>query len=136
MKRQLTLDFEMSDMRLISYYQRLKVERDRFKRTIKLSQFAYIEKIVDKFDFEKVKSTMILMRDDSLLANDKQVSESEITQFQDMIDSIMFSMIEIRSDIVFAISVVSRYVKNSSKSHLKAVKICQNSDLTSRSKED
>ena len=81
MKRQLTLDFEMSDMRLISYYLRLKVERDRFKRTIKLSQFAYIEKIVDKFDFEKVKSTKISMRDDSLLANDKQVFKSEITQF-------------------------------------------------------
>ena len=40
-----------------------------------------------------------------------------------IIESLLFLMIEIRLDIVFAISIVSRYVKNSSKTHSKTAKI-------------
>lgn len=39
-----------------------------------------------------------------------------------MTDSIIFSIVEIRSDITFATSVVSQFAKNPSYQHIKAVR--------------
>lgn len=48
-KVKLTLAFLMVDISLIRFYLGLKVDRDREKQTIKLSQLAYIDKMLDKF---------------------------------------------------------------------------------------
>lgn len=48
--------FKMADMGSISFYLRLKVERDRAKKTLKLLQAAYIDKILTKYHFDLAKS--------------------------------------------------------------------------------
>lgn len=48
-KAELTYAFEMIDMGEISFYLRIRVNRDRKQHTIKLSQPAYIEKVLQKF---------------------------------------------------------------------------------------
>lgn len=48
-KAELTYAFEMFDMGEISFYLRIRVNRDRKQHTIKLSQPAYIEKVLQKF---------------------------------------------------------------------------------------
>ena len=45
-KRELAAAFEIVDMRSISFYLGLKVERDGQKQTLKLFQPAYIDKIL------------------------------------------------------------------------------------------
>ncbi len=51
-KRELTNAFSMVDMWPISFYLGLKFERDRKRKTIKLSQPAYINKILQKFHLD------------------------------------------------------------------------------------
>ena len=53
-KLKLTFAFSMIDMGLIKFYLCLKVQQDRENRIIKLSQLAYINKILKKFYFSKV----------------------------------------------------------------------------------
>lgn len=53
MKTELITAFLMMDIGLINFYLEIKVECNREKRTIKLSQPAYISKILSKFYLNK-----------------------------------------------------------------------------------
>ena len=121
-KTQLRSAFQMVDMGPISYYTDLKIERDRSARTLTLSQPVYIEKILDRFFMRTAKSATTPMREGDLFKNESQATERDIKQYQAMIGSIMFAMIETRPDIAFATSLVSRHAKNPGKQHMEAVK--------------
>ena len=121
-KKQLNIAFKLVDMGPISHYLGLKVERNRDNRTIKLSQSTYIEKVLEKFHMQNAKSTTTPMKEGSQFRNESQASESDIKQYQAIVGSIMFAMIETRPDIAYATSVVSRHAKNPGKSHMEATK--------------
>lgn len=122
-KDKLKAAFNMVDMGPISYYLGLKIERNREERTLKLSQPAYIDKIVHRFGLGSAKPCNTPMREDFLIPNEKQATEAEVKNYQAMVGSIMFAMIESRPDIAFATSLVSRFAKNPSKAHIEAVKM-------------
>ncbi len=54
-KLELTAAFEMADIGSISFYLRLKIERNRAKKMPKLSQPAYIDKILAKYHLDQAK---------------------------------------------------------------------------------
>ena len=121
-KKQLNIAFKMVDMGSISHYLGLNVERNRDNRTIKLSQSSYIEKVLEKFHMQNAKTTTTPMKEGSLFRNESQASESDIKQYQAIVGSIMFAMIETSPDIAYATTVVSRHAKNPGKSHMEAAK--------------
>ncbi len=51
-KLELAATFKMADIGSISFYLRLKVERDQAKEMLKLSQPAYIDKILAKYHLD------------------------------------------------------------------------------------
>lgn len=53
MKTELLSIFLMVDIRPIRFYLGLKIEQNHQKKTIKLSQYAYIKKILAKFHLDK-----------------------------------------------------------------------------------
>lgn len=110
MKDQLTAGFKMVDGGPITYYLGLKIDRDRSAKTIKISQPAYIEKVLHRFGLLNAKTATTPMKKTSLLApNTKQATPKEIKDFQAVVGSIMFAMLETRPDVAFAVSAVSRY---------------------------
>lgn len=50
-KQELAITFNLIDMGLISFYLGLKVEKNQQKKTLKLFQLAYINKILAKYHF-------------------------------------------------------------------------------------
>ena len=124
-KAELTSAFQMVDMGPISFYLGLQVKRNREQKTIKLSQPAYIEKILCKFFLDQANSSNTPMKESvQLLPNDsgRQATDAEREKYQGMTGSLMFSMVETRPDIAFATSVASRFAKNPSHTHTKTVK--------------
>ena len=121
-KRQLNIAFKMVDMGPISHYLGLKVERNRVNKTIKLSQPTSITKVLENFHMQNAKSTTTPMKEGNLFRNESQASESDIKQYQAIVGSSVFAMIETRPDIAFATSVVSRHAKNPGKTHMEAAK--------------
>lgn len=115
-KIELAFAFSMADMGPISFYLGLKVERNREERAIKLSQPAYIDKVLAKFHLDKTKPVNSPMKESALLEQrtDGEASPSEKERCQGTTGLLMFSMIEIRPDIAFATLVVSRFAKNPS----------------------
>lgn len=115
----------MIDMGPISFYLGLKVERDREKKMIKLSQPAYIDKVLAKFYFDKAYRVNTPIKENALLyqRTKRKASAFEKERYQGMTRSLMFSMVEIRPDIAFTTSIVSRFAKNPSHQYIEAVKI-------------
>ena len=122
-KQELAAAFEMVDMGPISFYLGLKVDRDREKKTLKLSQPAYIDKILAKFHLDQANISNTPMKEAPLTPNEgKEATQAERERYQGMTGSIIFSMVETRPDIAFATLVVSRFAKNPSHHHSEAVK--------------
>ncbi len=76
-KRELAAAFEMVDMGPISFYLGLKVERNREKKTIKLFQPAYIQKVLAKYHLDKANSTNTPMKEASLERNLSEATQAE-----------------------------------------------------------
>ena len=123
-KAELTAAFSMVDMGPISFYLGLKVERNRQARTIKLSQPAYIDKVLSRFHLDKANAATTPMKESALLLprTDGKATTAEKERYQGMTGSIMFSIVETRPDIAFATSVAARFAKNPGHQHTEAVK--------------
>lgn len=123
-KVQLTAAFSMVDMGPISFYLGLKVERNSDNRTIKLSQPAYIDKVLNQFYLDKAKTVNTPMKEITLLQprTEGEATAAEKERYQGMTGSIMFSIVETRPNISFATSVASRFAKNLGHQHTEAVK--------------
>ena len=122
-KMELTAAFEMVDMGPISFYLGLKVDRDRQKRTIKLSQPVYIQKVFTKYHLDKANPTNTPMKEIALGPNlSTEAIQAKKERYQGMTGSLMFSMVKTRPDIAFAIAVATRFAKNPSHAYTEAVK--------------
>lgn len=116
--------FSWVDMGPTSFYLGLKVKRDRDNRAIKLSQSAYIDKILSRFHLDKAHAVATPMKESAILQvrTKGQASTAERERYQGMIGSIIFSMVERRPGVAFATSVASRFAKNPGHQHMEAMK--------------
>ena len=114
----------MVDMGPVSFYLGLKVDWNREEKTIKLSQPAYIEKVLRKSFLDQANPTNTPMKKSTQLLpnNEETATVAEREKYQEMTGYLMFSMVETRPEIAFAIPVASRYAKNPSHLHIEAVK--------------
>lgn len=123
-KAKLTAAFSMVNMGPISFYLGPKALRDQEKKTIMLSQPAYIDKVLEKFYLDKANTVNTPMKETIFLQQrtDGEASVAEKEKYQGMMGSLIFSMLETRPDIAFATSVASRFSRNPSHKHTESVK--------------
>lgn len=113
-KQELISAFSIVDIGPISFYLGLKVQCNREKRTIKLSQPVYIDKVLSKFHLNKAHTVNTPMKKTALLKQrtDGEASASEKKRYQGMTGSLMLFMVKTRPDIAFPTSIASRFAKN------------------------
>lgn len=90
-KSKLTTAFELVDMGPLV---RLKVNQDREKQTIKLSQLRYIEKWLDCYSILKAKTAKVFMQDTVVFPSNTPVSKIEKAKYIAKVGSIMYVMVE------------------------------------------
>ncbi len=93
-KGKLALAFDIVDIEPLAFYVGLKVTRDCKKKTIKLSQPGYIEKLLDRHGILKAKTAKTPMLETPLLPDEKPVSSNEKTKYAAKIGSIIYVMVE------------------------------------------
>ena len=120
-KSEFTTAFKKGDIGPLAFYVGLKVTRNREKRTIKLSQLGYIEKLLDCHSMLKAKIAKVSMQNTILLPSNTPVYESEKVKSVAKIGSIIYAMVENQIDIAFAISMISRFVKNPSSKYFNII---------------
>ncbi|GKU97061.1 hypothetical protein SLEP1_g10245 [Rubroshorea leprosula] len=120
--------FSMKDLGDATYILGLKLYRDRSNRLLGLSQSAYINKIVAKFNMQDSKKGFVPFRHGIFLSkkmspkSDIELERMKNCPYASAVGSLMYAMLCTRPDIAQAISVVSRYQSNPGEEHWTAVK--------------
>ncbi|GJX07215.1 putative ribonuclease H-like domain-containing protein [Tanacetum coccineum] len=91
------------------------------KDGIFISQDKYVEEILKKFGFTKVKTASTPMETQKPLLKDEDGEEVDVHMYRSMIGSLMY-LTSSRLDIMFAVCACARYQVNPKVSHLHAVK--------------
>ena len=127
-KEWLSSNFDMKDMGEAAYILGVKIERDRSKKMLALSQEHYIKKVLEKFHMQDCKpiDTPIAKGEGLNLRmcpkTPDEKAQMEKVPYSSAVGSLMYAMMCTRPDISFAVGMVSRYQANPGQSHWKAVK--------------
>ena len=124
-KSALNAQFHMTDLGPYVYYLGMTVTRDRAKRTIRLGQAGYVERVLRDHGMWEAKPVSTPMETSTKLApaEDRyQATPKEKLRYQSAVGSLMYAMLGTRPDLAFTVSVVSRYAHNPTKQHWGAVK--------------
>ncbi|MCO5607037.1 hypothetical protein L7F22_061228 [Adiantum nelumboides] len=110
--------FDMKDMGEASHILGMRIQRDRSKKMLYLSQEEYIDKVLQHFIMDKEKALMTPLPSYVKLSN-QDCSQFEVKKakmdkvpYVSACGSLMYAMIATHPDIAFAVGVVSRYMSN------------------------
>jgi hypothetical protein len=118
----------MNNLGEVVYILDIKIYRDRSKRLIELSQDAYIDKILNRFNMQDSKKGFLPMSYDITLRKKQCPSKPDeqermrVIPYASAIRSIMYAMICTCPDVSYALSATSRYQSNYGEAHWTIVK--------------
>ncbi|RVW21903.1 Retrovirus-related Pol polyprotein from transposon TNT 1-94 [Vitis vinifera] len=127
-KHMLSTHFDMKDLGEASYVLGIKILRDRANGVLKLSQRAYIEKILKRFNMHNCKSTKApIVKGDKFSKaqcpqNDDEREEMKTIPYSSVVGSLMYAQVCTRPDIAFVVGMLGRYLSNPGSQHWKAAK--------------
>ena len=106
----------------------VEIIRDRPRKLIGLCQKAYIENVLERFRMHyskpvdtPVKRGLSLSLEQCLTTDDEKQKMSNVP-YASAVGSLMYAMLCTRTDICFAVRLVSRYQSNPGTAHWQAVK--------------
>ena len=117
LKRVLSKRFVIIDLNFCYYCLNMTITRDRFKKTLHLSQKIYIEKIIERFDMNICKTFAISLKTSTKLKFDAKykITIKKIKIYQAIVEYLIYLVFQTRFDIVFAIQKLTRFNLNSTK---------------------
>ncbi|HEV7737689.1 MAG TPA: reverse transcriptase domain-containing protein, partial [Chlamydiales bacterium] len=121
--KDLNKHFEIVDLGPIKWLLGIAIERDRTARTIALSQVAYIDGIIDKFQQKDGYEVSTPLDHNVVLSKDlcpKEEIEKERMKkipYREAIGSLMYAATATRPDIAFATHKLSQYLENPGQGH-------------------
>ena len=123
LKAKLNNSFDMKDLGDASHILGMRIEQDRDRKFLYLSQIEYIEKVLKRFNMERGKalSTPLppyvkLSQNDCPKSDEEKVDMAKVP-YSFVVGSLMYAMIATRPNIAFAVGVVSRYMSNHGRKH-------------------
>ena len=112
--------FYMSDLGPCVYYLGMIVKRDRAVGILRLGQAVYVTRFLKHFNCWSLNSASTPLKTSRKLqpAGEGYVAPRKLCEnYQSVVGFLMYVMLETRSDIVYAVSLVSRYSVNSTQTH-------------------
>ena len=98
----------------------IKIIHDRKRRTIRMNQFYYLNKIFDKLHMtadKHIQTTFFMNEYDFLRSAESNDEHINLKNYQHKIDKFMYAAIHIRLNIIFAIERFNQYFKDSTIHH-------------------
>jgi transposase InsO family protein len=128
LKDKLKSEFEMKDLGAAQKILGMEIVRDRKSRTLRLTQRAYIQKILKRFNLDGAKTSStplpkhIKITSEDCPKDDKEKAEMLKVPYASAVGSLMYAMVCTRPDLAHCVGVVSRFLANPGRSHWAAVK--------------
>ncbi|KAG6478667.1 hypothetical protein ZIOFF_062111 [Zingiber officinale] len=110
--------FDMEDLGECEHILGIKEIRDRKKRMLCLSQASYFDTILARFSMHNSKKGFLPFRHGVPLSKEmcpktsKEIEDMEAVPYASAVGSLMYAMLCTRSDICFAVGMVSKYQSN------------------------
>jgi hypothetical protein len=127
-KRKLNEQYALTDLGPIHWLLGIKISRNRAARTISLSQTAYIESIINRFNLTDAKSVTTPMIPGAVYSKQDtpsdpaEAAQMKAVPYREAIGSLMYASVATRPDITFAVSTLSQFLDNPGPAHWDAVK--------------
>ena len=122
-KDSLKLQFKMKDMGELHYYVGVCIVQDVKNKQVFLHQGHYVEKMVEKFAQTEAKPVSTPADLNVKLQKEDGFSKPvDVTSYQSIVGSLLYTAIETRPDIAQAVGVVSKFCANPTQNHLTATK--------------
>jgi hypothetical protein len=118
-KKQMTSQFEMSDLGLLSFYLGIEVEQCADYITIRQSNYA--KKILSQFGMGDCNPTKVPMDPGMKLDADKEGEKVDATEFRRIIGCLRY-LLHTRPDLSFSVGMASRFMEKPTVKHRSAVK--------------
>jgi len=115
----------MEDLGPAQYFLGVRITRNRQNKKIYLCQDAYIKKVLARFQMENCKPVSTPMASGAMefmVPNQEQATKKDISQYQQLIGSLMYISVYTRPDLSFTLLVLSRFLINPSQQHIKAAR--------------
>jgi len=122
-KEWLSSNFEMKDMGEAEYILGVKIQRNRSKRILSLSQENYIKKILARFNMRDCNpldtpvASGVTLSLDMCPKTESAKKKMERVPYDSAVGSLMYTMMCIRPDICYVIGLVSRFKSNPGEQH-------------------
>jgi hypothetical protein len=113
----------MTNLRQLSHYLDIKIIISQNKFV--LTQSIYLKKILKQFEMNEFKSISISMKSEitnSLMSITDEANQVTIKWYQQLIESLMWSAVHTRLDLVYSVRVLSRYAHNLDSIHCALIK--------------
>lgn len=117
-KRELTKHFKMTEGGRLRYILGLEVTWKQ--NETKLSQSAYIQRMLDKFLDDKAKPATMLLPTKEYDTNVKPLNEKEHKKYHMIIGSLLYALTGTRPDISYATSQLSKYLEHPTQASMKS----------------
>ncbi|CDO74006.1 hypothetical protein BN946_scf185043.g55 [Trametes cinnabarina] len=126
LKKQLEQRYEIVDLGEVRWLLGYEIRRDRSKRTISLSQGAYIDTMLARFRMTDAHPVSVPLDPHTNLFNytldDDERAEMRNRPYAQLIGSLMYAAITTRPDISFATSTLARFMADPATIHWEAAK--------------
>ena len=119
-KKVLDNKFYMFDLRSYVYYLDIIVKRDRVVDILRLRQAVYVTRFLKHFNCWSLNSAFTPLKTSRKLQSAKEdyvIPRKLCENYQSAVRSLMYIMLKTRSDIAYAVSLVSRYSVNPTQTH-------------------
>jgi hypothetical protein len=117
--------FEMSDLESCIYYFDMMIVKNQRLRLLILNQSVYVKQMLRNHEMWDCKSFVTLMNVSCRLIkiSDEYTADKSLKiSYQSVVRLLMYIMLKTRSDIIYFISVISRYVFNLIQTHWQTIK--------------
>jgi hypothetical protein len=120
--------YKLTDLGPANWLLGIKISRDLANKTISLSQHAYIEAIINRFNFGDLKPSSIPMDPAVPLSKSQEpikledIAKMKNIPYREAVGSLMYAAMGTRPDIAFATSTVAQFNENPGWAHWEAVK--------------
>ena len=116
--------FELSTTDDAYFFLGIQIERKRDERKLWISQQAYVEKMLRRFNLDKRNPKIPMEKGISMTkASDKEIIGAQDLPYRELVGSLMYLACTSRPDIMYAAAHIARYVGNYGRRHWNAAKI-------------
>jgi hypothetical protein len=127
-KEKIKAKYSLTDLGAANWLLGIKITRDLNNQTLSLSQSAYIDSMLTRFNFSDSKPFAIPMDPSIRLSKDQcpqtpeEVADMSKVPYREAIGSLNYCAVATRPDIAFSVSLLAQFMDNPGRTHWDAMK--------------